>query len=158
MTVMMMMVMMVDLLPAALHIQRQHSEAKPSAGLSTLTSGRASNIPLEERNRLRRGFKLMAQLRSGTHIHFRISYSMGAQWKCLFWPPFRHLVVNHEWVLLSIGWVALYSEKLIENKHPILTFNEHPLPVIADYWLMSFPNVIERAHLLFWPNDIWRMW
>ena len=61
---------MVDPLPAALHIQsiqRQHSEAKPSAGLSTLTSGRASNIPLEERNRLRRGFKLMAQLRSGTY-------------------------------------------------------------------------------------------
>ena len=90
MTVMMMMVMMVDLLPAALHIQRQHSEAKPSAGLSTLTSGRDSNIPLEERNRLRRGFKLMAQLRSGTHT---LKYHL--QWvpdeNVFFWPPLRCL-------------------------------------------------------------------
>ena len=92
------------------------------------------------------------------YIHFKISSSMGARLKFLFWPAFRHLVVNHEWVLLSIGWVALYSEKLIENKHSILTFIEHPLPTITDYWLMSFPSVIERAHLLFWPNDIWRMW
>lgn len=85
MTVMMMMVMMVDLLPAALHIQRQHSEAKPSAGLSTLTSGRAPNIPLEERNRLRRGFKLMAQLRSGTYT---LKYH-------LQWVPDENVFLGH---------------------------------------------------------------